>query len=57
MSTFGPYSLHVATSGAIQEGVPIIVVRLACAEAEICAQKPKSAEIIEDGASQIVLGK
>lgn len=27
MSTFGPYSLRVTTSGAIQYGVPTIVVR------------------------------
>ena len=43
MSTFGPYSLRVTTSGAIQYGVPTIVVRFACAGSEICAQKPKSA--------------
>jgi hypothetical protein len=43
MSTLGPYSLRVTTSGAIQYGVPTIVVRLACAGSEICAQKPKSA--------------
>ena len=29
MSTFGPYSFRVTTSGAIQYGVPTIVVRLA----------------------------
>jgi hypothetical protein len=49
MSTLGPYSLRVTTSGAIQYGVPTIVVRLACAGSEICAQKPKSA--IVSGAS------
>ena len=43
MSTLGPYSLRVTTSGAIQYGVPTIVVRFACAGSEICAQKPKSA--------------
>ena len=43
MSTFGPYSLRVTTSGAIQYGVPTIVVRLAFAGSEIWAQKPKSA--------------
>jgi hypothetical protein len=43
MSTFGPYSLRVTTSGAIQYGVPTIVVRFACAGSEICAQNPKSA--------------
>ena len=42
MSTLGPYSLRVTTSGAIQYGVPTIVVRFAFAS-EICAQKPKSA--------------
>ena len=42
MSTLGPYSLRVTTSGAIQYGVPTIVVRLAL-PSEICAQKPKSA--------------
>jgi len=42
ISTFGPYSLRVTTSGAIQYGVPTIVVLLAWAS-EICAQKPKSA--------------
>lgn len=43
MSTLGPYSFRVTTSGAIQYGVPTIVVRLACAGSEICAQNPKSA--------------
>lgn len=43
MSTFGPYSLRVTTSGAIQYGVPTIVVRFECAGSEICAQNPKSA--------------
>ena len=43
MSTFGPYSLRVTTSGAIQYGVPTIVVRFAWAGSEICAQNPKSA--------------
>lgn len=42
MSTFGPYSLRVTTSGAIQYGVPTMVVRFAFAS-DICAQKPKSA--------------
>ena len=42
ISTLGPYSLRVTTSGAIQYGVPTIVVRFAFAS-EICAQKPKSA--------------
>lgn len=43
MSTFGPYSFRVTTSGAIQYGVPTIVVRFACAGSDICAQNPKSA--------------
>ena len=43
MSTLGPYSLRVTTSGAIQYGVPTMVVRLACAGSAICAQNPKSA--------------
>lgn len=43
MSTLGPYSFRVTTSGAIQYGVPTIVVRFACAGSDICAQKPKSA--------------
>ena len=43
MSTFGPYSLRVTTSGAIQYGVPTIVVRFAWAGSEICAQNPKLA--------------
>lgn len=42
MSTFGPYSFRVTTSGAIQYGVPTMVVRLEFAS-DICAQKPKSA--------------
>ena len=43
ISTLGPYSLRVTTSGAIQYGVPTIVVRFECAGSEICAQNPKSA--------------
>jgi hypothetical protein len=43
MSTFGPYAFRVTTSGAIQYGVPTMVVRLACVGSDICAQKPKSA--------------
>jgi hypothetical protein len=42
-STLGPYSLRVTTSGAIQYGVPTIVVRFAFAGSEIRAQNPKSA--------------
>jgi hypothetical protein len=43
MSTFGPYSFRVTTSGAIQYGVPTIVVRFAESGSAIRAQKPKSA--------------
>uniref|UniRef100_A0A182QWS2 Uncharacterized protein n=1 Tax=Anopheles farauti TaxID=69004 RepID=A0A182QWS2_9DIPT len=39
--TFGPYCFRVTTSGAIQYGVPTIVVRFDCS-GEIWAQKPKS---------------
>ena len=42
ISTLGPYSLWVTTSGAIQYG-DRIVVRFAEAESESCAQNPKSA--------------
>lgn len=42
-STLGPYSFRVTTSGAIQYGVPTIVVRLELAGSEIWAQNPKSA--------------
>jgi hypothetical protein len=42
ISTLGPYSFLVITSGAIQYGVPIIVMRFEF-ESEICAQNPKSA--------------
>lgn len=35
MSTLGPYSLRVTTSGAIQYGVPTIVVRFEEAGSEI----------------------
>lgn len=42
-STLGPYSLRVTTSGAIQYGVPTIVVRFALSPWMIWAQKPKSA--------------
>lgn len=40
--TLGPYCFLVTTSGAIQYGVPTIVVRFDCS-GEICAQNPKSA--------------
>ena len=43
ISTLGPYSLRVTTSGAIQYGVPTIVVRFAEAGSDIWAQNPKSA--------------
>lgn len=42
MSTFGPYAFLVTTSGAIQYGVPTMVLRLLCSGV-IWAQKPKSA--------------
>ena len=42
MSTLGPYSFRVTTSGAIQYGVPTIVVRFEWAGSEIWAQNPKS---------------
>ena len=42
MSTLGPYSLRVTTSGAIQYGVPTIVARLDFWSVSF-AQKPKSA--------------
>ena len=42
ISTLGPYSFLVTTSGAIQCGVPTIVVRFEF-ESEICAQNPKPA--------------
>jgi len=35
----------VTNSGAIQYGVPTIVVRFVCAGSEICAQKPKSPNV------------
>ena len=50
MSTFGPYSFLVTTSGAIQYGVPTIVVRFA--PSEIWAQNPKSAEQIKQSSSE-----
>ena len=43
MSTLGPYAFRVTTSGAIQYGVPTMVVRLAWVGSDIWAQKPKSA--------------
>lgn len=42
ISTLGPYSFLVTTSGAIQYGVPTIVVRFEFSPL-IWAQKPKSA--------------
>ena len=41
MSTLGPYSFRVTISGAIQHGVPIIVVLFP--PSEMWAQNPKSA--------------
>lgn len=46
MSTFGPYSFRVTTSGAIQYGVPTIVVLFAEVGSAILAQKPKSAKML-----------
>jgi hypothetical protein len=57
MSTFGPYSLRVTNSGAIQYGVPTIVVRFACAGSVICAQKPKSAKVGTQRESVIISGE
>jgi hypothetical protein len=42
MSTFGPYSFCLTTSGAIQYGVPTIVARFDLLSVSL-AQKPKSA--------------
>lgn len=42
MSTFGPYSFCLTTSGAIQYGVPTMVARLLLDSVNL-AQKPKSA--------------
>jgi hypothetical protein len=42
ISDFGPYSVCVTISGAIQYGVPTVVVRFACTGSVGCAQKPKS---------------
>jgi hypothetical protein len=46
--TLGPYSLRVTTSGAIQYGVPTIVLRFDSASFS-CAQNPKSAANHEQG--------
>lgn len=56
MSTLAPYSFRVTTSGAIQYGVPTMVVRLAWLGSEICAQNPKSArdKVIERRTSHCV---
>lgn len=43
LCTLGPYCFLVTTSGAIQYGVPTIVVRFDCSGL-IWAQKPKSAK-------------
>jgi hypothetical protein len=42
MSTLGPYSFCLTTSGAIQYGVPTMVARLDFVSVSL-AQKPKSA--------------
>lgn len=54
MSTFGPYAFLVTTSGAIQYGVPTMVLRLLCSGV-IWAQKPKSA--VESKEPAIYSGK
>lgn len=43
ISTFAPYSFRNTTSGAIQYGVPTIVVLFVVAGSAMRAQKPKSA--------------
>jgi hypothetical protein len=42
ISDLGPYSVRVTISGAIQYGVPTVVVRFARAGSVGCEQKPKS---------------
>jgi hypothetical protein len=42
ISAFGPYSVRVTTSGAIQYGLPTIVFRFVCARPATRAQRPKS---------------
>jgi hypothetical protein len=42
ISDFGPYSVRVTISGAIQYGVPTVVVRFACTGSVGCEEKPKS---------------
>jgi len=49
ISTLGPYSFLDTTSGAIQYGVPTIVVLFAMFGSAIRAQKPKSAKWISKG--------
>ena len=44
MSAFGPYSVRVTTSGAIQYGLPTIVFRFVCAPST-SAQRPKSTTV------------
>jgi len=53
MSTLGPYSFLETTSGAIQYGVPTIVVLFAMFGSAIRAQKPKSAVRISLHVSQM----
>ncbi|KAK4832739.1 hypothetical protein QYF61_025228 [Mycteria americana] len=48
ISTLGPYAFRVTTSGAIQYGVPTMVLRLLCSGV-IWAQKPKSAGKLKRG--------
>ena len=56
-STFGPYSFLVTTSGAIQYGVPTIVVRFADAGSVILATNPKSAITISTVPTFLLLGR
>jgi hypothetical protein len=42
ISAFGPYSVRVTTSGAIQYGLPTIVFRFVCASPVVSVQRPKS---------------
>ena len=55
--TFGPYSLRMTTSGAIQYGVPDVVVRFVHAGPNIRARKPKPANVGEHGEGQIRSGE
>ncbi len=42
ISAFGPYSVRVTTSGAIQYGLPTIVFRFVCEEPVTRTDRPKS---------------